>query len=129
MSNFKDNARFSDIRVGDTIRHQWTSSGVAYTRVGTVTEIRDGLAYTADGGELANKYTDHYDSFTTDIVDRPEPEWKPGDLALDAEDRAWGMDEDGYWNSVVSHLRYHGTEALAESFGPLRRAKVVEADQ
>lgn len=88
------------------------------------------LSVTDESGTYANAFLTHEQAAqVAAALTGQEPEWKPGDMVLDAEDRAWGMDEDGDWNRVGSRILYHGIEALAESFGPLRRAKVVEADQ
>jgi hypothetical protein len=53
-----------------------------------------------------------------------EPEWKPGDMVLDDDDDLWRFDAD-WWHCLTDDAYACDTDALIETFGPLRRAKVV----
>lgn len=55
-----------------------------------------------------------------------EPDWKPGDLVLDDDDDLWRFEADR-WRCLTDDACDCDTDALVETFGPIRRAKVVGA--
>lgn len=120
---FMENAKCEDIRKGDLVRTERENLGVK--------EICEGIAFEAaciDGRkEWQTQFfgwlnVDFADRIT--ILNRPEPDWKEGDLAFDADDDVWlcnGAD----W-SCINRMFYPRSTTELEKFGPIRRAKVVE---
>lgn len=129
-STYMDNARFEDIRVGDTITATFAArSGLTYTTTGIVERI-DGDRIL--GGRMADSiivYQSEVDGgiYTLTIVKRPLPAWKRAQYIIDRNDDAWSVAE-GKWFNITSPDTLRFTmEELDALFGPLRRAKIVEA--
>lgn len=124
---FKENAAFKDIRKGDRVWTEYTFNDVKVIHEGTADHKDNAFGdwMTASGKYLyAEEARDNNGTIT--ILERPESEWKVGDVVIDAHGGKWLYDaDDEDWTNFSDLFEVLRTGDLVTEHGPLTRAKVV----